>query len=464
MIVLAFLVYIVKLLAGFFLLHLLWGAREPKALTFKFFLGAGMGAGLSSLLFFLWSWLTIPDRFYPIFELLIFILLAVLFWRKLSKDGLPALTLPSKRTVLGLGLLLVAVLVCTANFFIISRTAPHGIYDAWDIWNIGARFVYFSPNQWVSVISQNAWDHADYPLLVTLNVADAWAILGSNTTQAPAAFSLFFMLSLVGLLFSALWMLRDVGQGVVAAIILLSLAELVNIAMFQYADIQLAYAFLATAALIHLYTVQPNPRFVFLAGLFAGFSAWTKNEGGAFVAISFLLCCMASFRTKRHILFFAAGLLFPMIVILLFKSVSPPNDLFVDRARSLQQLFDFSRYQLIFAQLWQNVGIFGGWQINLFLVLVLYSIAVWKVKMVSPLGQPWILFGFFVLQFAGYFVIYLITPHDLYWHLDTSLNRLMFHVFPILLFGLFTLLPSPQQLFNSISAQAESREPYVAHD
>lgn len=459
MILIALLIYTLKLLAGFFLLHLLWDAKEPKALTIKLFLGAGLGAGLSSLLYFLWSWLTIPDRIFPFFELLVFVGLAFVFWRKGNWRGLRQhFSAPSKRTLF-LGLfLLAAALICAVNFFILFRTAPHGIYDAWNIWNIGARFVYLSPNQWISAVSQNAWDHSDYPLLVTLNVADVWAMIGNNTTQAPAAFSLFFMLSLVGLLFSALWLSRDFEQGVLGAVLLLSLAELVNIGMFQYADIQLAYFFLATAALLYLYTVQSNPRFLFLAGLFAALAAWTKNEGNVFLVISIVLCFILSLRVKKNLLiFFVPGLLFPAVVILLFKSIAPANDLFVSPSQGLQQFFDLSRYQIILAQLWQKASAFGGWQVSFLLILGLYGFVIWRMPAPKPSGRVWLILAFFVLQFAAYILIYLMTPHDLYWHLDTSLNRLMFHVLPLLLFWLFTLLPSPQDVL-------EYREPHATYD
>ena len=456
MIIIGLFIYFIKLLAGFFLIHLIWDSKEPRALILKFFLGAGMGAGISSLLYFLWSWLAFPNKIYPFFELLIVLILFIAIWRKESKEDLRAIaahfSVPSKRTVFWIGLLSIATLICVANFLILSRAAPHGIYDAWDIWNIGARFIYLSPNNWIGAISQNAWDHTDYPLLVTLNVAEGWTIIGNNTTQAPAAFSLFFMLSLIGLLFSSLLISKDFEQGILAAMIVLSLGELADIGFFQYADIQLAYFFLATTTFLYLYARENNTKFLFLAGLFAGFSAWTKNEGGVFVAISLLICILLSIKEKKNLLkFFVFGLLLPAVVIVLFKSVAPPNDLFLDKTKSFQQLFDVSRYQLIFDQIWQKMTTFGFWPISFFLALILYTLSVWKpTKSKNPL---WIPLSLFLFQSTSYLIIYLITPHDLYWHLATSLDRLMFQVFPILIFWLFTLLPSPRDIFAKSSPQ-----------
>jgi hypothetical protein len=46
---------------------------------------------------------------------------------------------------------------------------------------------------------------------------------------------------------------------------------------------------------------------------------------------------------------------------------------------------------------------------------------------------------------AGYFVIYVATPHDLAWHLDTSLKRLFLQLFPSVLLVFFVLLSTPEE-------------------
>jgi len=48
-------------------------------------------------------------------------------------------------------------------------------------------------------------------------------------------------------------------------------------------------------------------------------------------------------------------------------------------------------------------------------------------------------------MFAGYFIIYLITPRDLAWHLLVSLNRLFLQLFPSLLFTYFMIVRTPER-------------------
>jgi len=51
--------------------------------------------------------------------------------------------------------------------------------------------------------------------------------------------------------------------------------------------------------------------------------------------------------------------------------------------------------------------------------------------------------GVIGLVCAGYYGIYLTTPHDLEWHLATSLDRLIVQLWPMVVFTTFLQLRSP---------------------
>jgi hypothetical protein len=53
-----------------------------------------------------------------------------------------------------------------------------------------------------------------------------------------------------------------------------------------------------------------------------------------------------------------------------------------------------------------------------------------------------------LLQVAGYFMIYILTPHDLEWHIRTSLYRLIIHVFPSFLLIFFLATTDPETIFS----------------
>ena len=57
----SFLVFLPAILSGSLLIHLLWPEREPAALLLKASLGAGLGLGLASILYFI-SLLLMPGK------------------------------------------------------------------------------------------------------------------------------------------------------------------------------------------------------------------------------------------------------------------------------------------------------------------------------------------------------------------------------------------------------------------
>ncbi len=57
----SFLVFLPAMLSGGLLIHLMWPERDPAALLLKASLGAGLGLGLSSILYFL-SLLIAPGK------------------------------------------------------------------------------------------------------------------------------------------------------------------------------------------------------------------------------------------------------------------------------------------------------------------------------------------------------------------------------------------------------------------
>jgi hypothetical protein len=56
-----------------------------------------------------------------------------------------------------------------------------------------------------------------------------------------------------------------------------------------------------------------------------------------------------------------------------------------------------------------------------------------------PGGVPAVAVLTMLLQVAIYAMVYLVTPYDLKWHVDTSLDRLIVQVFPSAVWGLMML-------------------------
>jgi hypothetical protein len=139
--------------------------------------------------------------------------------------------------------------------------------------------------------------------------------------------------------------------------------------------------------------------------------------------------------------------------------LAPSSDIFAGQGLQpvIERLTDWPRYGQILAAYVQtaltftqgivniregfrfNPGVAGVVLLGLYLILM----------GVRTQGQdrPALLTAATVLIFmlTGYFGIYLITPHDLHWHLLTSLNRLFIQLWPGAIFLCFMVARTPEQ-------------------
>jgi hypothetical protein len=233
-----------------------------------------------------------PATGYVVTEIALFAALtAICLLVRRRFDGAPTPATPApanrllRRALMGcLALLVVSSLVA----FVVRWSAePHGHWDAFSIWNLRARFLYRGGTHWQDGSSPALdWSHPDYPLLIPASVARAWTFLGHESTLAPALIGLLFTLATAGLLGAVIAALRSPAQGVLAALVLLGARVFLMIGFWQIADVPLAFFMLATVGLLCLHdrTSTAGKGGLILAGMMAGFAAWTKNEGLLFLA------------------------------------------------------------------------------------------------------------------------------------------------------------------------------------
>src|SRR5262249_35867086 len=126
----------------------------------------------------------------------------------------------------------------------------------------------------------------DYPMLLPLTVTGLWLEIGSIPPLAPALLAVAFTCSTVLLLGSSLSALRDRSQGLLAATVLAASPFFLFHGTAQYADVIVAFFFLATLVLLAMHERENDSRLLFLAGLAAGFAAWSKNEGVVFLVVA----------------------------------------------------------------------------------------------------------------------------------------------------------------------------------
>ena len=189
-----------------------------------------------------------------------------------------------------------------------------------------------------------------------------------------------------------------------------------------------------------------------LAGLAAGFAAWTKNEGLLFMlALAAGQVWALTRGSSQHVLsrrpinnlralvwFLLGGA--PMLILLAwFKhSVATPGDLFSSPAMMIHKIFTPSRYWIILQWYAKEFLRFGNWWIvpGTVALVAFYRLTTGRR---NPTQEPTVSASrmALALTLAGYFAIYLITPRDLYWHLRFSLSRLFLQFWPSTIFLFF---------------------------
>ncbi len=456
-ILLGFLVYLPSALAGGLLLHQLWPGNQPARLLLKFGLGVGLGLGLTSLLYFLsllffnvqWDFLAI--------QLILFAFGLALTW--INRKQNPILPFPEKITLSRLQKSLLAaygvlVFITIASYFANALMNPHGGFDAWMIYNRTARFFYRGQGDWLTAFSQQIyWQfHADYPLLLSLNVTGAWNALGNEIMRAPQAHGAYMLFGMLCLLMGAVAFTRTTGQSLLAGLVLLGTPVFVYESPREAADLTLAFFVLAVIVSIFLYSRKQKPLWLVLAGFASVLAAWTKNEGLLFILAVCLAVAFLAFRLRnlKVIIPFGLGLAFPLAIILYFKFfIAPSNDLFANTNQTslLEMLTDINRYKLIFSEFIDHIVWFGRSHISILAALLIYMLIVKPSPRASDHTAYLACSLILAVQFFGYFAIYVVTPHDLDWHLRTSLGRLIMQLYPAALFLFFASLSDPETVF-----------------
>jgi Dolichyl-phosphate-mannose-protein mannosyltransferase len=420
-----------------------------------FSLATGIGIGITSSLYFLVLSLVGPKLIVIAFVEGAAVVAALVLGitarrRRTSLEFSPGPATPSYLT----GLLLLGLGMAALMFILYSLAKPHGEWDAWAIWNLRARFLARAGAFWTDAFSkQIAWSHPDYPLLLPGAVALCWTLARTESTAVPTAIAFLFTFGAAGVLFATVGILRGKTQAFIAGTLLLGTVAFVETGATQYADIPLSFFVISTLALLCLQDRRPDdPRFSLLAGLSAGFAAWTKNEGLLFVAAVLLARAIALFRFgnragwMRQLATLFAGMLPPLMLVAYFKlRYAPPNDLMSrPSATIMPNLTNPVRWITIAEGFLRAVIGLGSFLIPIALVLGLYWYLVrFKVESEDRSALTTAAVALSVM-FVGDFAVYLLLSNDLLWQIGTSIDRLFLQLWPAGVLTFFLAANPPQ--------------------
>jgi hypothetical protein len=458
-------------------------------LTFRLFAGGGLGLGVTSCLYFL-CLLTGLVRYLPAIDLGVCLLLGILCFVLFRRNAagqerrLPEQGRRSRLPILLAGIFSVELIASVTSFVFAFLKEPHGRWDAWLIWNMHARFLFRGGDHWRDAFASGlAWSHWDYPLLLPLSIARGWQYMGGEGLFLPAVMAFLFTFLTLGLLWSALRLLRGRSQAYLAAMVLMGTPFFILMGASQFADIPLAFFMLTTIVLLLLQTRSPENRVLILAGAAAGLAAWTKNEGLLFLIAAIACLFGATVRTggwgqaARRTAGFLLGALPVLLIVIWFKTqLSPENDLISGFGPDAitAKLTDFGRYAEIAKAFFITgisftqglIDVRAGMQLNpgAVNILLLIGYLLLAGARIDGRDRTGLIPAAAVLglMLIGYFFVYVLTPLDLGYHLATSLNRLFLQLWPSVIFLCFMIagvpdpFPSPGEQPGTASAPPET--------
>jgi hypothetical protein len=362
------------------------------------------------------------------------------------------------RVAAGLGLLCVVM-----SFSETTAANPNGEWDAFSIWNVRAKYLAGGASTWHNAVSSDLAGgmtgaaHPGYPLLVSASVARVWTLMGdaapgSFDDGAPAAISLLFTLASCGLLFGAIARAAGELPAWLALVVLIATDAFTSQAAFQYADIPLAFFILGAVGLLFLaHRAAGNvaqrsqwPRgTLLLAGLCAGFAAWTKNEGLPF---ALMFAAVALWRARRAAVWVIVGAFPGVLATIALKAVAQGSEAVLPKtvAEALHKLGDPSRWLQILAGFARGFGELGVWWAHPLLLLVVLGAAIGVATKQEAWSRAWLALPIVGLLAAD-FALYLVTTAELSWHLSTSNSRVILQVWPAMIFVAFLMLRRPPE-------------------
>ena len=315
--------------------------------------------------------------------------------------------------------------------------------DARGIWLLKAKALFTGTNTFISYLQNPAfvYSHTDYPISMPLLYVDLLRPLGTFWEPAVGILSFAFFFFLVVAIYGTIKHFTKVKPILALAIVavIFFTQEYARQGWSGLSDVPLSLAFLGTVSALYFASKPPIGIVNYLpAIIFAGYSSTIKNEGQTFLALTVLLVAWIVVSKFFKQIFKPTTLLFivPLLPILLWKLLMSHYAIDNDILSSPNLADIIKRVPILITEI--SPRLFDGLRFGIFftpaLIISLLPIRKQTDKVLSSIGL--IILG----QAAVYLVIYLITPHDLVWHISTSFSRLLLHLLPGIYFLALTRL------------------------
>lgn len=438
--------YLISCLTGILLVRIFLMKEKSSNLPLQMILGCGLGLGISS--HFAFYGFLLYDHLCP--ELTInsqLLLLAgllgyFLYSRRKNKISFSVKKLSWPELAILAGFMIM--------FFFVIKAAlvfPKGGWDAWQVWNFKARFLFLAGSEWHNLFDPQLWRTSPhYPLLLPLINVWVWMIAGpdKNLDLAPLWTSVLFTMLTCGLVSAGLWAKTRQLLAATGGLLLLCLPFFNLLATSQYCDIVLAFFLLAALMTLGESFNKDKTFYACLSGLFTGFLGFSKPEGMVAALLLagltgglwlFSLGTKRRFFTNANFYLFFLGLLLASIPTVAFHYLySPGNQTFINGLTSNLKPSTPQRLWITLSFLASELkqARWGGMWFLVLLGIILAGKNAWR-------GTNLLVGFFFLLYFSVIVAYYYVNTYfEIKWWLDVTLNRILFSLLPLAVYWTFS--------------------------
>ena len=435
--------FVLPFLAGWTLTEALWPSGTK---LLRSVIGVGLGIGTAGAAWMAGLMLSNSSAVaFDVSEIVLLVLIATLGLfnarRRNRVVPFPKTSIPGSSRIEIAALVLV---IMVSGFLAVMNfdVGRHGGHDARAIWNGKARVLYLGDHP-MDLLAD--FQMPDYPLLLPGLIIRGWQYSGRNTVAVPITLALLFIVASVVVLIDGLRIISTSRTAALAGCAALGTPYFVVLGASQYADIVMCF-FITAAIVLFLisdFTASGTFWLPLLSGLSAGMGACVKNEGSLFVVV-ILGARVALMIWNRHwkvdgvrIGLFVAGLAPFLLVLDVFRTLAPvPSVLIGSMTVGVigTRVMDTARHLEILKGLGRNLVRFGNWWVNPLLPMLLYVIVQrYRRPAYAATKQAWFPAIVFAGMLCGYYGVYLFSPYEVVWHVETSISRLLIQLWPTLL-------------------------------
>lgn len=457
---------------GYVLLRIICRSKQKRSLLEVVGLSFGLGMGGLSMGMFLLSYVGVALTFLNIllFCIPFFVIFALAMFNvkiagKIStiKEGIKNLNWIE----LVLLLLILLTILCV---FHNATVTPLIVSDEIQSWGYKAKILY----QDASIYSEHFFDvdvallNPNYPLLIPLIESWIYTVLGCIDERAvKIIFPIFFTMLLL-IIYAAQRKFFSRTHALLFTALLASLPNFVLIGHYMfagtaisgYADVPLSFFYSISTIYLYLWINDHNRGYISIAAIFAAFAMFTKNEGIALFAINAVvlsLYTIFNFRQEikkknRHLLIY---LIVPIVICMpwfMYKTEMPHISSYGLESFAIPILIqNLHRIPIILTTFVTEFTNLKLWNI-VWLLLVVSTLLTLKETFKKPIVY---LFSILILQLSLGVLIFIVSSHDVVWHMHKHLARYLILVAPTAIFLISVqvyygnLLPSIERIKSS---------------